>query len=263
MRSIKEYVEMQKILIKNHYSGTSDKPSLLIVQVGNNEASNRYVNNKIKDLNEVGFKSCLIKYNGEERNFYEFLENTISNFKCDGVIVQLPLPEKYDLKKIQDIIPLDKDVDGFKLGSPYEPCTPAGIKDYLGDIGVWQNLAGKNALVIGRSNIVGKPMAKMLLAADATVTVAHSKTPQDRLLEYVQQADLIVCAVGKKKFLDCNFVKDSAMVVDVGINFNEVGKLVGDCFNTEGKNVTPVPGGVGLLTRLALLKNVKKAHEEE
>lgn len=147
------------------------------------------------------------------------------------------------------------DVDGFHPLSQFEPCTPKGIIDWLIKGCGW-SLSGKRVIVIGRSEIVGKPLAKMLTDLDATVTLCHSKTVGlDRIVED-KDVDLIVCAVGKPKFLDMK--KINCPVIDVGINFDENGKLVGDCWNIEGKEVTPVPGGVGLLTRVALLENVIK-----
>jgi methylenetetrahydrofolate dehydrogenase (NADP+)/methenyltetrahydrofolate cyclohydrolase len=146
----------------------------------------------------------------------------------------------------------EKDVDGFHPDSPYAPATPGGIMKYLRACEF--DLTGKDVVIIGRSNIVGKPLAAMMTDADATVTLCHSKS---KLSHHLYSADLIVTAVGKAGFLNCYPIH--VPVIDVGINFDENGKLVGDCFNTEGRDVTPVPGGVGLLTRCALLDNVIEA----
>jgi methylenetetrahydrofolate dehydrogenase (NADP+)/methenyltetrahydrofolate cyclohydrolase len=151
-------------------------------------------------------------------------------------------------------IPSCKDVDGFHPDSPFPPATPGGIMKYLQACEF--DLTGKDVVIIGRSNIVGKPLAAMMTDADATVTLCHSKS---KLSHYLYSADLIVTAVGKPYFLNCYPIH--VPVIDVGINFDENGKLVGDCYNTEGRDVTPVPGGVGLLTRCALLDNVIRAKE--
>ena len=147
----------------------------------------------------------------------------------------------------------EQDVDGFLPNSPHKPCTPGGIMKYLEYCG-WDPI-GKDVTIIGRSDIVGKPMAKLMLDADATVTICHSKT--HNLNQHIYHTDLIVCAVGKPNFLDCSTI--NVPVIDVGINFNEEGKLCGDCYNIEGADVTPVPGGVGLMTRCMLLENVYNA----
>ena len=175
----------------------------------------------------------------------------------DGVIVQLPLPPHIRSSIATAAIDPQKDVDGFRNDSQFIPATPKGIMDYLD----WCefDVEGKFVVVIGRSEIVGKPMAKLLLEKNATVAVCHSHTAQDDMGILLATADLVVCAVGKAEFLDC--YRTTAPVIDVGINFDENGKLVGDCYNTEGRDVTPVPGGVGLLTRVALLENVIIAKE--
>ena len=153
----------------------------------------------------------------------------------------------------------EKDVDGFRLDSWYYPATPKGILDYLKYCKF--DFDGKNAVVIGRSEIVGKPMARMLLEENITVSVCHSHTAEADLEYLLKRADLVVCAVGKPRFLDCSNI--DCPVIDVGINFDNNGKLIGDCYNVEGKDVTPVPGGVGLLTRVALLDNVITAAENK
>lgn len=175
--------------------------------------------------------------------------------EVDGIIVQLPLPPHINFEIVKNVIDPMKDVDGFVLGSKFNPCTPLGIVTYLRETGF--PIEGSRVAIIGRSELVGKPLARMLTDADATVTLYHSKSKPYWLEE---NYDLIVCAVGKARFLNCWSIK--CPVIDVGINFDENGKMVGDCFNTEGRNVSPVPGGVGLLTRCALLENVIKAKEE-
>ena len=236
-------------------------PSLTIVQIGHNEASTKYVDNKIKDCKEVGIYVDLYRIPEESGITTVDLMRIVNNCETNGVIVQLPVPDSIDMNKVKESIAWEKDVDGFVDYSPYYPATPKGILTFLES----QNIegAGKVALVIGRSDIVGKPVAKMLLDKDWTVIQAHSKSDLRPLLG---MADLVVCAVGRADFLDLAQVKEGAVVVDVGINFKD-GKMVGDCWNAEnaaeGVMVTPVPGGVGLLTRCALLENVVEAWNNE
>ena len=188
-------------------------------------------------------------------------KNDADDFNIDGIMVQLPLPEGWDERDLIETIPPYKDVDGLTYANMgmlhekeafHEPCTAKGIIWLLHENGI--HLTGKHVVVVGRSEIVGKPLAKLMTDANATVSLCHSYSKLEPLLEI---ADLVVCAVGQPHFLDCS--KLNCPVIDVGINFDENGKLVGDCYNIEGKDVTPVPGGVGLLTRCALLDNVIKA----
>lgn len=234
-------------------------PRLAIIQVGDNEASNRYVRNKEKDCREVGIECVVSKFSADITED-ELLKNIIHiQDSCDGIIVQLPLPPHIDEKTVIAAIHPEKDVDGFHPNSEFKPATPKGIMDYLALSDI--DIDGKLVIIIGRSNIVGKPLAKMMTDANATVVLCHSHTSKKDLKMLTSLADLIVCAVGKAKFLDCSEI--DCPVIDVGINFDENGKLVGDCYNTEGKEVTPVPGGVGLLTRCALLDNVITAAEKK
>ncbi len=255
MNKMKEYAAMRKAELKEQIAQESYPPMLLIVQIGKNEASKRYVRNKIKDCNEVGIiamgvnlsdgisTSGLIKYIQENQYLY------------DGIIIQQPLPKHIDQELINRVIDPKRDVDGFHPMSKFKPATAKGIIEYL----EWRDFdfEGMNAVVIGRSDIVGKPVAKLLLEKDCNVTICHSKTPHKNLMNYVYDADLIICAVGKEKFLNCTFL-NNIPVIDVGINFNSEGKLCGDCVG-GGANVSPVPGGAGLLTRVALLENVVEA----
>ena len=253
--SIKEMVKEGKEVIRDWITRYHLLPKLLIVQVGNNEASNRYVRNKVKDCAEVGMIANVAKFdeNIETVNLMEEIAARQKNY--DGVIVQLPLPPHIDKESIIFAIDENKDVDGFKKDSFFKPCTPLGIMLWLQYIDF--EVKGKHVVIIGRSDIVGKPLAKLMTDEDATVTLCHSKTVD--LDKFVKMADLIVCAVGKPHFLDCKDI--TVPVIDVGINFVD-GKLVGDCYN-GGDNVTPVPGGVGLLTRYALLMNVLSSHISE
>ena len=253
-KDIKEFTKNWKSAISQSIKDSGINPALGIIKVGYNEASERYVRNKIKDCKEVGI--FVMGQELPEDSTTEDVINSINNLAtlCDGILVQLPLPEGISFEKVKNAIPADKDVDGFKLDSHFNPCTPLGIIKYLDYCDF--NLDGKNVTILGRSDIVGKPLAKMMTDRNATVTLCHSRTKN--YYQFVQTADLIVSAVGKANFLNCYPIH--VPVVDVGINFVD-GKLVGDCCNTECRDVTPVPGGVGLLTRCALLENVCRAAE--
>ena len=247
--NIKKYTKELKEQFKERIAILGDAPKLAIIQVGNVEASNRYIKNKVKDCEEVGIVADVYQY-PEDITEHELCEAIkLDQEHYDGVIVQLPLPPYIREKAVVAAIDPEKDVDGFHPDSPYAPATPGGIMKYLRACEF--DLTGKDVVIIGRSNIVGKPLAAMMTAADATVTLCHSKS---KLSHHLYHADLIVTAVGKAGFLNCYPIH--VPVIDVGINFNEDGKLVGDCFNTENRDVTPVPGGVGLLTRCALVENV-------
>ena len=260
MRILKDpklYVAQKKEELKDRIRKLKNFPKLAIIQVGENEASNRYVRNKVKDCEEIGIAADVYNY---PENTTEFeLDDELTHLQeyYDGVIVQLPLPQHIRPSIATAAINPEKDVDGFRHDSWYNPATPQGIINYLRWCGF--EFEGRHAVVIGRSEIVGKPMARMLLEENMTITVCHSRTAQDDMGILLTTADLVVCAVGKAEFLDC--YRTTAPVIDVGINFNENGKLVGDCYNTEGRDVTPVPGGVGLLTRVSLLENVVIAAE--
>ena len=250
--NIKKYTTELKEQFKERIAVIGDAPKLAIIQVGNVEASNRYIKNKVKDCEEVGIVADVYQY-PEDITEHELCEAVrLDQEHYDGVIVQLPLPPHIREKAVVAAIDPEKDVDGFHPDSPYAPATPGGIMKYLRACEF--DLTGKDVVIIGRSNIVGKPLAAMMTAADATVTLCHSKS---KLSHHLYSADLIVTAVGKPYFLNCYPIH--VPVIDVGINFDGNGKLVGDCYNTEGRDVTPVPGGVGLLTRCALLDNVIEA----
>ena len=210
----------------------------MIIQVGNVEASTRYVRNKMKDCQEVGI-NVDVYYYPEEITEEELCENIkLDQEFYDGVMVQLPLPPHIHQEAVVAAINKEKDVDGFRMDSWFDPATPKGIMDYLKYCEF--DLTGKDVVIIGRSEIVGKPLARMMTDADATVTLCHSKS---NLSKYIYNCDLIVTAVGKAGFLNCYPIH--VPVIDVGINFVE-DKLVGDAFNTAYRDVTPVPGGVGL-----------------
>ena len=269
MLNVKAFVVEWKEKIKERISKLMRKPVLVIVQMGNVEASNRYVRNKVKDANEVGIDAVVAHF--EEDDF-----ETIDQFKdkvtelagngADGIIVQLPLPKKFnDIKYILSDVPAFMDVDGLsgKVGAQ-TPCTPLGMMTFINEKRLIDK-PFKKALVIGRSELVGKPMAQLLLDNDYTVTIAHSKSGMYTIQRMAEQVDLVVCAVGKEKFLDCTHI--NGIVMDVGINFDADGKMCGDCYISDPEAKTtvdlrsPVPGGVGLLTRCALMENTVRSCE--
>lgn len=258
---IKTYVLNQKDRLRQKITASKGAPELVIIQANDDFASDKYIAGKQKDAAEVGIISRLIKL-PTTTSEVELL-NVISTINDDpnvhGLIVQLPLPKHINEDRVKAHINPKKDVDGFHPLSKFKACTPLGIINYLKAENV--EIRGKNAVIIGRSNIVGKPAAALFLAEDANVTILHSKTSKEDLDFYVRHADIIVVAVGRKHFLDNPYLKSSAVIVDVGINRNEDGTLTGDV--KPGLNValqTPVPGGVGLLTRLTLLENVWEAY---
>jgi len=253
--SMKDFAQQWKNSLRDRVEKLDSAPLLHIIQVGNNDASTRYVNNKIKDCEEVGIEVELTRFdrNVSEDELLKFMCSAQS--LCDGLIVQLPVPKHIDEKRIQAVIKPEVDVDGFGEGSPFQPATPFGIIKYL----EMNNFIfeGKHAVVLGRSDIVGKPIARMLLDRDATVTVCHSHTSEATRLEMLKNADLVIAAVGRPGILDTSVLKDGAAAIDVGINFVN-NKMVGDVISNHRASVyvSPVPGGVGLLTRCALLENV-------
>lgn len=255
--TIKEYVKIRKKEIKDQVSKMARPPFLVIVQINEDAGSNAYVHGKLKDAEELGVKAELIKLplDVSEAEALRTIERLNHDKSVDGFIVQMPLPQQIDENKIKLAINPNKDVDGFHPLSKLSPCTPKGIMNYLHH----ENIAilGKNAVVLGRSNIVGKPMAHLLLKESANVTVLHSKTTREDKEFYISHADIIVVAIGKKGFLDHSFTyKSDAVVIDVGITRDESG-LHGDAVtDLPVKMQTPVPGGVGLLTRLALFENL-------
>jgi len=257
MQIIKEYVAAKKEKLK---AAIADKPGmrLMIVQVGHVPASDRYVRNKMADAAEVGLECGLISV-PEDISEAELLNDLDALNKDDsvtGYLVQLPLPKHISEEKVKLAIAPKKDVDGFHPLSKTVPATPLGIYNYLKDMGY--DFLGKNAVVIGRSNIVGKPMAQLLLKESMNVTVLHSKTGDADKRNYLANADLIVVATGHRHTLTADYLlKPSAVVIDVGINVNDDGKLCGDC--DVGLPVafqSPTPGGVGLLTRISVIENL-------
>ena len=247
-------------------------PGLAVVLVGSDSASQVYVGKKVEACQQAGLHSVLEKYEASltEADLLARVEVLNNDPAIHGILVQLPLPAHIDTNKVIEAISPAKDVDGFHIASAgalmtglpgFWPCTPYGCMKMLESIGF--NLKGKHAVVIGRSNIVGKPMAMMLLQKNATVTICHSST-QD-LKAMTLQADVIVAAVGKRNVLTADMVKPGAVVIDVGMNRNDLGKLCGDVDFAGVKEVaayiTPVPGGVGPMTITMLLVNTLEAAE--
>ena len=260
--TIKEYVAFRKEEIKQYVVSLEVKPTLAIIQMNEDAASNAYVKGKLKDASELGVNAQLIKVpvDTTEEVLLELIDKCNKDPEIDGFIVQMPLPKQINEETVKLAVSPDKDVDGFHPLSKLNPCTPQGIINYLHHENV--ELTGKNALVIGRSNIVGKPMAKLLLKENCNVTVVHSKTSKEDMHRYVLNADIIVIAIGKQWYLNETFeFKKGAVIVDVGISRDETG-LHGDAVpNLPVRLQTPVPGGVGLLTRLALYENLLKIKE--
>ena len=263
----KEIAQRWKDCVKERVSAISgDRPKLTVIQVGSNPASCSYIKGKMKDCAEVSIICEHIHITEQQRDIYnteavlEIIDRLNADRSCSGIIVQLPLPEGFDTEKISNRIARQKDVDGFRQDSCFLPCTPGGIIAMLDELSVM--ISGVNAVVVGRSNIVGKPLARMLLERDATVTVCHSRTRDVSL--YTRNADILISAVGKKGIISADMVKTGATVIDVGINRDENGKLCGDVLFDEVCSkagiITPVPGGVGLLTRAFLIRNVLDAY---
>ena len=261
MQNIKEYVEAKKLALKDQLRFNTLKA--VIVQVGDVEASNRYVRNKIKDLESVGITTELVKFpeTVDEDVLLDRLHKLNIDHSVTGYLVQLPLPKHISEERVNSVIYPWKDIDGFNALSKTVPATPLGVYTYLKDMNF--EFTGKNAVVIGRSNIVGRPMHKLLLDANMNVTILHTKTSEEDKRFYLEHADLIVVAAGKAGVLNKSYnLKETAIVMDVGINFNEEGKLIGDCEkDLPVAFQSPVPGGCGLLTRLAVIENLVKLGE--
>lgn len=249
------------------------KPGLAVILVGEDPASQTYVKNKEKSSLEAGMKSALIKLPAEvtEQELLAEVDKLNNDDSIHGILVQLPLPKHIDEDLVIKAIDPSKDVDGFHpenvgkmmIGQEtFLPCTPHGIMEMLQRSGI--EIAGKHAVIIGRSNIVGKPMGQLLLQKDATVTYCHSRTKD--LPSFTRQADILIVAIGRAKFVTDEHIKDGAVVIDVGMNRDENGKLCGDVDFERAKKaasaITPVPGGVGPMTITMLLKNTLQSAEK-
>ena len=260
----KEYVKNQKELLAKEIKSFERNPKLCVIQIGDNAASNSYVKGKIKDCNEVGIE-CehihIIDYeNFSQGDLLKLIMNKNFDPSVDGIIVQLPVPDKYDVDMICNTIIKEKDVDGFRKDSLFVPCTPKGVIDYLEYNNI--ELTSKICTVIGRSNIVGKPLVNLLIERGATVINCNSKTKD--IKNFTRQSDIIISAIGKANYFDESYFVDGQVLIDVGINKDESGKLCGDICEEVKENMllaTPVPGGVGLLTRLKLLENTVEAYK--
>ncbi len=254
------------------FEKTGIRPGLAVVIVGEDPASKVYVRNKKKGCEEAGFYSEVHEMSAETTmdELLAKIEELKNNEKIHGILVQLPLPKHLDEKAVIDAIPPEKDVDAFHpvntgkimIGDyNFLPCTPAGVMKMLEYEKI--DVSGKECVVIGRSNIVGKPMAMLLLHANGTVTVCHSRTKD--LAEVTRRADILVVAIGKANFVTADMVKEGAVVIDVGMNRNAEGKLCGDVdfenVKEKASAITPVPGGVGVMTITMLLENTLRAAE--
>ncbi len=252
---------------------TGVTPGLAVIIVGENPASQVYVRNKHKACQDVGMHSVVIEMAGDttQEALLEKVDELAGDNTIHGILVQLPLPAHIDEEMVIKAIPPEKDVDAFHpanvgrimIGNQsFVPCTPAGVMELLDAYGI--DIEGKNCTIIGRSNIVGKPQAMLMLQKNATVTICHSKTKN--LAEVTSKADILVAAVGRSKFVTADMVKDGAVVIDVGINRGEDGKLCGDvdydAVFDRASYITPVPGGVGPMTITMLLKNTLTAAKD-
>ncbi len=249
-------------------------PVLSVILVGDNPASQSYVKSKANACASIGMENRTICMPGSttQQELLEEVQRQNEDPEVDGILVQLPLPSHLDEVSVIDAISPDKDVDGLhpvnagKLltgRDGFVPCTPLGVMEMLTSIG-YADLSGLNAVVIGRSNLVGKPLSLLLQKQNATVTMAHSRTAH--LKEICQQADILIAAIGKPKNITADYIKEGAVVIDVGINRMEDGKLCGDvdfeAIKEKTKAITPVPKGVGPMTVCMLLKNTLKAYKE-
>lgn len=259
-----------KARITEEVKGMARRPGLAVIIVGDNQASRTYVNSKKKDCAECGIYSeeYALPADATQKQLLDIIDELNRREDIDGILCQLPLPEGFDEQQVLLAIDPDKDVDGFhpvnvgRLSTGqkgFVPCTPAGVMEMLKEYGV--DPKGKECVVVGRSNIVGKPMAMLLLAAHGTVTICHSRTKD--LGEVCRRADILVAAVGKRNIVTADMVKEGAVVIDVAMNRNDEGKLCGDvdyaAVSEKASFITPVPGGVGPMTRAMLLVNTLEA----
>lgn len=264
--SCKDYVEIKKKELKEEIRHFNRKPALAVIQIDNDQASNSYIKGKQKDCDEIGIemRHVNIYSNVAGQKEVECIIKDIAKSDADGIIIQLPIPDKYDLERLQHLIPPEKDVDGFRRDSCFKPCTPKGIIDWM----EYNNFEfkGKDCCVLGRSKIVGLPLTNMLIGKGATVTCCNSTTPSTEY--YTRNADYVFSAIGIPHYFDfSDFFEYCELIVDIGINRIKDNKLCGDinCCSFEeylsGTYVTPVPGGVGLLTRTSLMQNVVDAYK--
>lgn len=264
---IKDQLKEEVVRIKEKYSRL---PKLVVILVGDNQASQTYVRNKERGCQYIGIESQILRHDESfsESDLLQEISDLNADDTVDGILVQLPLPKHINEDKVLDAIDPSKDVDGFHpqnvaklfLGQhSLVPCTPKGMMVLLDEINY--DLTGKEVVIVGRSNIVGKPVALLCLQKNATVTIAHSRTKN--LKEVCSRADVLIAAIGKAKFFNHEYVKDGAVVLDVGINRDENNKLCGDVDFEDVKDkvmaITPVPGGIGPMTITMLMKNTLEA----
>jgi methylenetetrahydrofolate dehydrogenase (NADP+)/methenyltetrahydrofolate cyclohydrolase len=271
MLTCKEYAELKKKELKKYIEDNGLKPCLVVIQVGDRPESNSYIRGKMRDCEEVGIEYKIHKYsdNVDQKLLEGVIKAINMNDDVHGIILQLPVPEHIDVKRLQKLIYPSKDVDGFNKLSNFDPCTPKGVIDYL----KYNNyeFEGKDALVIGRSDIVGKPLARMLTDLDCTVTLAHSMSRDlDGKIAY---ADIVFTAINAIEYFDCTDfpISPDTDVIDIGLGISSDGKLHGNIDRDQVDYIKKLQfndrfiisgtGGVGLLTRLALLENVVKAAE--
>ena len=269
MLTCKEYAAKRKEELKQYIEEKQLKPCLVVIQVGDDPASNSYIRGKMRDCEEVGIECRVLKYPDHitQKHLCEQIAIHNAMDTVHGLIVQLPVPDHIDVKELQKWISPMKDVDGFRDASAFEPCTPLGVIGYLKAVGY--EFEGKDALVIGRSDIVGKPLARMLTDLDCTVTLAHSKSKYMHLK--MRYADIVFSCIDKIEYFDDDYIISSiTSLIDIGLGVGEDGKLHGnfksnyvDYLKKHSCNsiVISGTGGVGLLTRVALLENVVKACE--
>lgn len=270
MITCKEYTEIRKGELTKYIKDRQLKPCLVVIQVGDRPESNSYIRGKVKDCKEVGINCRVNKLTEEtdEKTLLELIGELNIQNDIHGIIVQLPLPDRISVKKIQEAISPAKDVDGFNRMSQFEPCTPLGVINYLKYIGY--EFEGKAALVIGRSDIVGKPLARMLTDLDCTVTLAHSKTLYIERILNSGIIDITFTCINKIGYYDSSYTF-TPYIIDIGLGADETGKLCGNLSRENadwhkmmgerlGLCISGV-GGVGLLTRLSLLENTVKAAE--
>lgn len=269
----KEFAKKVRKQVKEDVAILKEKgvnPKLAVIMVGNNSSSEVYVRNKSKACEKTGidFEEFLMPENTEEKELLDLIENLNNDDSIHGILLQSPVPKHIDINKAFRTISPNKDVDGFNpinvgnlsIGEDcFISCTPYGVIKLLEEYNI--ELEGKEAVVLGRSNIVGKPMAQCLLSKNATVTTCHSRTKD--IDKVIKRADIVIAAIGKSKFVKKEMIKDGAVVVDVGINRLDDGSLVGDV-DYEGVSevasyITPVPGGIGPMTIAMLVSNVVKA----
>ena len=263
MINCKEYIELRQQNLKDEISKFDRAPKLCVIQVGADPASEVYVRNKRRLCEKLGIEcehEHIVDYERlTDEDLLQVIVNKNADRTIDGVIIQLPLPKQFNSKLFTNSIVSFKDVDGFGKASPFMPCTPKGIMDYLKYNGV--DFVGKECAVIGRSDIVGKPLVNLLIEEGVTVTCCNSKTKD--IARHTKNADIVISAIGRANFFDESYFSEGQILVDVGINRDEDGKLCGDITEEAKKHAvlaTTVPGGVGILTTNALMENVVEAY---